>query len=42
MKIIMINGKFFAKVKITSENIERCFPMAKKIIEIPDGWNIVI
>jgi len=42
MKIIMINGKVFTKVEMTYENIERCFPMAKKIIEIPGGWNIVI
>ena len=43
MKTIMINGKTFCQVgEMTIEQIKRCFPMAKIVIEIPIGWNIVI
>lgn len=42
MKQIMINGKLFCVVETTKENIERCFPMAKKIIDLPNGFNIVL
>jgi len=42
MKTIMINGRAFCRIETTKEDIERCFPMAKKIIETPIGFNVVI
>jgi len=43
MKIIMINGRAFCQVNgMKKEEIKRCFPMAKSIIEMSIGWNIVI
>ena len=44
MKTIMINGKTFCRIKTTIKDVERCFPMAKKIITAKEGEliNVVI
>jgi hypothetical protein len=43
MKTIAINGKVFCRIETTIKEIERCFPMAKKVIEVKEDFiNIVI